>query len=120
VRTIAANDIHVLIITALISALVGGSGICGVAFLFVRRYIEKRLEEKEQVDKNRILQRKKRLEAEDRLQHGAGRLFFWMHKAIVTGEHNGDLEAAFNEYQAAERELKDLNREIVVENEMKE
>ena len=119
-RTITTSDIHVLIITALISALVGGSGICGVAFLFIRRYIEKLLDEKEQVNKKRILQRKKRLEAEDRLQHGAGRLFFWIHKAIVTGEHNGDLEAAFNEYQAAERELKDLNREIVIENEIKD
>ena len=49
-----------------------------------------------------------------------GRLFFFVHKAIVTGQHNGDLEAAWEEYQEAEKKKKALDREILAENELEE
>ena len=52
------------------------------------------------------------------MMHCQGRLMFWMHKAIITGDHNGDLEEAFEAYQRAEKARKDLDREILAENEL--
>ncbi|MBO5610552.1 MAG: hypothetical protein J5929_09340 [Eubacterium sp.] len=106
------------IVTTIVLAIVGGSGFVGILFYFIRRYIEKRLGEKEDEDKKKREQRLKRIKAEDELMHCQGRLFFWMHKAIVTGEHNGDLEEAFEAYQDAEKVRKDLDREILAENEL--
>ena len=58
------------------------------------------------------------LTLEDKLEHATGRLLFYLHKAVVTGRHNGDLEAAWTTYQEAESEMKALDREVLVEHEM--
>lgn len=105
-----------LVISALIGAVVGGSGITGIIFFFIRRYIEKKLETRDEISRRQREQKIMRLKIEDELQHCEGRLFFWIHKAIVTGTHNGDLENAFNEYQAAEERKKELDRDIIFEN----
>lgn len=99
-------------------ALVGGSGITGMLFFFIRRYIENKLGKRDAEEIQKREQTKKRMIVDDQLRHCEGRLFFWIHKAIVTGEHNGDLERAFEEFQRAERERKALDREIIVENEL--
>lgn len=52
------------------------------------------------------------------MEHATGRLFFFIHKAIVTGQHNGDLEAAWNDYQDVEKRKKAYEREIIAENEL--
>ena len=75
------------------------------------------LEKKDEQHKRRELA-VRRMKVDDELQHCEGRLFFWIHKAIVTGVHNGDLEAAFDNYQKAEQAKKELDREIIVENEI--
>lgn len=106
------------IVSAIVGALLGGAGLVGLLFAFIRRYIENKLIKKEDEDKRRREQRLKRIKAEDELMHCTGRLFFWMHKAIVSGEHNGDLEKAFEAYQQAEKIRKDLDREIIAENEL--
>lgn len=118
VRKISAEEIRILVVSGVLGAVVGGSGITGLLFFFIRRYIENKLGKRETEEKLRRDQKIKRMIVDDKLQHCEGRLFFWIHKAIVTGEHNGDLERAFEEYQKAERERKTLDREIVVENEL--
>ena len=105
-----------LVISGLIGAVVGGSGITGLIFFFIRRYIEKSLEAREELNRHQREQKIQRLKIEDELQHWEGRLFFWIHKAIVTGEHNGDLEKAFKEYQEADERKKQLDRDIIFEN----
>lgn len=107
-----------MVVSGIIGAIVGGSGITGLLFCFIRRYIENKLGEREAEDRRKRELKIKRMTVDDKLQHCEGRLFFWIHKAIVTGEHNGDLEKAFLDYQNAELERKALDREIVVENEI--
>lgn len=106
------------IIAAVLGAVFGGSGIVGLAFLYIRRFIDKRLDGRDKETANRKAQRQRRLTLEDEMEHATGRLFFHIHKAIVTGQHNGDLEDAWEEYQDVERRLKELDREILVENQM--
>lgn len=106
------------IIMTIVLAIFGGSGIVGILFMFIRRYIEKRLTAREAEDKKKKEQRLKRIKLEDEMMHCQGRLMFWMHKAIITGDHNGDLEEAFEAYQNAEKARKDLDREILAENEL--
>mgnify|MGYP001228132266 CR=1 FL=1 len=100
---ISAEEVRILVVSGVIGAIVGGSGITGLLFYFIRKYIEDKLTGKEAEDKRRKEQRMKRAVVDDELQHCQGRLFFWIHKAIVTGQHNGDLEQAFQDYQIAEQ-----------------
>lgn len=123
------SQIEIWIVSGIIGTIVGGSGITGMVFFFIRRYIENKLKLKEDKAKAEELEKKdeqhkrrelavRRMKVDDELQHCEGRLFFWIHKAIVTGAHNGDLEAAFDNYQKAEQAKKELDREIIVENEI--
>lgn len=102
----------------LIGAVLGGSGIVGLVFAYMRRFIDKRLEQREAENQKQKEQHLRRLTIEEEWRHAAGRLFFFIHKAIVTGQHNGDLEAAWERFQLAEDKKKALDREIIVENEI--
>jgi flagellar biosynthesis/type III secretory pathway M-ring protein FliF/YscJ len=101
------------IVTVVISAVVGGAGFVGLAFWFLRSYIEKRILKNEREEEKRKELSRERKKVDDELQHCEGRLFFWIHKAIVTGVHNGDLEAAFEAYTKAEEQKKQLDRDII-------
>jgi len=89
-------------------------------FYYMRRFIDKRLSGREQEDAKRREQRARRLIVEDQLEHATGRLLYYIHRAIVTGQHNGELEAAWEDYQAAEQRSKELDREILVDNQINE
>lgn len=52
--------------------------------------------------KYKIEQRK----ADEEITHATGRVLFWLHHAIVKGEHNGELEEAFENLQRAEAHKK--------------
>lgn len=108
------------IVAAVAGAIIGGSGLTGLLFVYMRRFIDKRLERREKEDEKHRQQRLRHRIVDDELEHATGRLFFFVHKAIVTGQHNGDLEAAWEEYQEAEKKKKALDREILAENELEE
>lgn len=95
------------------SAILGGSGLVGFTVYYIKRYIDKKLIESEkradEIQKYRI----KKAKCDERIQHAQGRMFFWLFKAVVTGEHNGDLENAYIELQNAESEKKELEHEIL-------
>ena len=103
------------VVKVLIGALAGGGSVGGLVFWLVKRYLETKLEEAEHAKKQKINRRKRRIQAEENLYHAYGRMFFWLYKAIVTGTHNGDLQAAFTALQEAEKKKKELNNEIISE-----
>lgn len=106
------------IVVAIVSAAVGGAGIVGLVFAYIRRFIDKRLNARDQEDAKRRATRLRRLTLEDEWYHAAGRLFFFVNKAIETGQHNGDLRNAFEKFQEAEAKKKALDREILAESEL--
>jgi hypothetical protein len=61
---------------------------------------------------NRFLRSK----LEDELHHAQGRALFWLHRAIMTGDHNGDMEEAFADLTRVEKKIKDHDREIIANN----
>lgn len=106
------------ILTAVILAVVGGSGIVGILFFFLRRYLEKRLKTNEDKEKRQRDIRIRRMQIEDELHHCYGRLLFWLYRAVTTNTHNGELDAAFANLERAENKKKDLDREIISGNEI--
>lgn len=65
--------------------------------------------EKQEWIKYKIEQRK----ADEEITHATGRVLFWLHHAIVKGEHNGELEEAFENLQRAEAHKKEMDREVL-------
>ena len=106
------------VLTAVIGAVLGSGGLVGLFFAYIRHFIDKRLVQREKEDAQHREQRASRLRLEDELEHANGRLLFYLYKAVVTGQHNGDLEAAWATYQEAEKKMKALDREILVAHEM--
>lgn len=103
--------------TIIISSFVGGAGITGIVFYFIRRRLERMLDRREEEEGRRRENRIKRASYNDALQHAQGRLLFWLYQAVTKGEHNGELVQAFENFQAAEQRIKDHDRSIVAEQE---
>lgn len=82
---------------------------------FFRRYIERRLEANEEAESRRRELRMQRMRIEDELHHCYGRMFFWIHRFVLTGEHNGELEAAFTHLEDVEAKKKELDRSIIAD-----
>ncbi|MEG2679469.1 MAG: hypothetical protein RR949_05960 [Oscillospiraceae bacterium] len=108
------------VIAAAAGAVIGGAGFVGLVFYFIRHYIDSKLKTREDRDEKRRETRIRRLKIEDEWQHSAGRLFYHIHKAIITGTHNGDLEAAWGKFTDAEEKKKELDLEILAENELEQ
>lgn len=99
---------------ALVSAIVSGL-ISGVGVFCLQRYIDaKHRESKERAAQRRKERRKADL-LESKRRRATGRLFFWMHYALVKGaeQANGDLEKAFRDYNIAEEEQKAFEAELL-------
>ncbi|MDR1160162.1 MAG: hypothetical protein LBK69_06000 [Syntrophomonadaceae bacterium] len=104
------------VLQIIIAAVLGGSGIIGIALYFIRRWLEQKLSASEEVRALRTQNRLLRARLEDELHHAQGRVLFWLHRAIVTGTPNGELEEAFNALQTVEGKIKEHDREIVARN----
>ena len=98
--------------SAAIGAIVSGL-ISGVGIFYLQCWLkDKRAESVEEAAKKQAERRREDvLKAE--LQRAEGRLFFWLHFAVVRGvdQANGDLEKAFAKYNEAEDALKAFEQE---------
>ena len=104
------------IVQIVLSALIGGSGICGMVFLFLRHYIEKRLSVREERERKDEELRKRRRKINDKIKHASGRVLFWLVEQVdQSGDANSNLRKSFADLQRAEEEGKDLDREILAE-----
>lgn len=104
------------VLVTIIGAVVGGSGIVGLMFAYMRRFIDKKLDARERENARSSERRIKRLKLEEELNAATGKVIFYLHKAIVTGQHNGDLEDAWNNYQAVRAKKEDFDRSILIDN----
>lgn len=93
---------------ALVSCVVSG-----LLLHYLKRYIDGKLEEEEQRQAEAKKIRQERSEAEQERRRAAGRLFFWMHHAIVKPPANGELEEAWRAYQAVEEKQKEIDRRVL-------
>ena len=99
-------------ISCAVSALISGVGV-----FYLQHYLESKRRESEELARTRRQQRRKADVLESRRRRAAGRMFFWMHDALVKGvEHaNGDLEKAFSDYNEVEEEQKAFEQELLAE-----
>lgn len=100
------------VISALVSAVVSGIGI-----FFLQCFIDTKRQESAERAKVRRAERRKADMLEARRRRAAGRLFFWLHDAVVKGpEHaNGDLAKAMTDYNLVEEEQKLFEQELLAE-----
>lgn len=87
-------------------SVLGSGGVAGIFFALIRHYIERRLMEVEAREQERIKYKIEQRKADEEITHATGRVLFWLHHAIVKGEHNGELEEAFENLQRAEAHKK--------------
>lgn len=101
------------LLTAVLLALAGGSGITGLAMNYLRRYLDRRLKQGEEEEQLRQEHRQRRQEVEDQLHHAYGRCIFWLNHAVTKSPPNGELAQAMEELTQAEEAKKKLDREIL-------
>lgn len=99
-------------ISCAVSALISGVGV-----FYLQRYLEKKRKESEEQAVRRRQQRRKQDLLEAQRRRAAGRMFFWIHYALVRGvdQANGDLEKAFSDYNEVEEEQKAFEQELLAE-----
>ena len=105
-----ADLIKEALMSAMISALVSGVGV-----YYLHRYLDTKREESEAQAAKRRAERRKADVLESRRRRAAGRMFFWLHYAVVRGPEaaNGDLEKAFADYNEVEEEQKAFEQELL-------
>lgn len=97
-------------------ATILGSGVMvGGVLYFVRRALERRITEREAQIHREKQMRTQRARIEDELYHAYGRMLFWLYRSVTTGEHNGELDKAWQAVNTAEQKKKVLDREILSE-----
>lgn len=111
------NDFIKDILIGAAAGIFGSGGLLGLFFFVIKRYLQKKLDERDAREKEKMELRLERNQIERELWHSVGRLLFWTHRAITTGTHNGELEKAFEEFEAAEEKSKALDMKILAINE---
>lgn len=109
------DEITQLMITTIISSIVGSSGLVGLLFYRLKRELAKRFDEKEAKAARREQRRIRQKQLETDLRRADGRVTFWLYKTVNDSSHNEDLERAFEEYQNAEKALKDFENQVLAE-----
>ena len=99
-------------LSAAVSALVSGVGV-----FYLQRYLDTKRRESAERAAIRRTERRKADMLESRRRRAAGRMFFWLHDAVVKGvEHaNGDLAKAMADYNKVEEEQKLFEQELLAE-----
>ena len=102
--------------TALVSALVSAL-ISGVGIYYLHAYLDGKRRESEQAASQRRAERRKADVLESQRRRATGRMFFWLHDAVVKGKDhaNGDLERAYEDYNRIEEEQKRFEQEMLAE-----
>lgn len=104
--------IKAALVSTLVSALISGVGI-----FYLQRYLDAKRTESEAQAARRREERRRADMLEARRRRAAGRLFFWLHYAVVRGpeQANGDLEKSFVDYNEVEEEQKAFEQELLAE-----
>ena len=97
------------VVRAIVMAILGGSGLVGVLFYFIRMYIDKQFRNRNMLDDYEIRMKQIRSELDDCY----GQCFFWLQYYITTGETGDNLEQAFQKLYTAEEKKKALESEIL-------
>lgn len=87
-------------------------------FYYLRRYLDKKTGEEENTKKEREEQRIQRAIVEAERRRAAGRLFFWLYKAVTKPPPNGELEEAMNNYNRVEEKQKSLEQKIIADHDV--
>lgn len=93
----------------ILMAILGGSGLVGILFYFIRMYIDKQFQKRNLQDDYEI--RMKQLRSE--LDACYGQCFFWIQFYIAAGEAGDNFEQAFQRLYAAEERKKVLENEML-------
>lgn len=111
------NEVEVtqLIVTTVISSIIGSSGLVGLFFWKLKKEFTRRLDEKEARAARREQRRIRQKQLETDLRRADGRVTFWLYKTVNDSSHNEDLEKAFEEYEQAEKALKDFENQVLAE-----
>ena len=89
--------------------------ISGLFLYYLRWYIDKKLREEETIREEEMRRKVEQAKLEMRRRRAIGRLFFWLHRAIVSPPSNGELEEAMESFQAIEEEQKMLEQTILAQ-----
>ena len=103
---------------AAVPGVVVSALISGLLLYYIRAYIDNKLREDEEHRKKEQQLRLQRSQLEKKRCRAEGRLLFWLHRAIVSPPHNGELDKAMEDYQAVEDEQKALDQKILAEFEL--
>ena len=93
----------------IVSALLGSGCVVRLLFLFIRNWVEKRLNKQDEKKKKTREYQIKLKELEHKRTSCYGKLFLWIHREIAENKCSKELEAAFNELQKVEEEIKNLD-----------
>ncbi len=101
------------ILSFIFALIIGSGGGVGIGVYLIKRAIDKRLSRYEKEAEEVALLKKELGDADSRLHHAYGRMFFWIYRAITSGKYSTELEKAFRELEDAEGERKKVEREII-------
>ncbi|MBE6608058.1 MAG: hypothetical protein E7633_05855 [Ruminococcaceae bacterium] len=101
------------ILSLIFALLIGSGGGVGICVYLIKRAIDSRLSKYEKEAEEVAALKKELGDADSRLHHAYGRMFFWIYRAIVSGKYSSELEKAFRELEDAENARKKVEREIV-------
>ena len=81
--------------------IVGSGGGVGIGVYLIKRAIDKRLSRYEKEAEEVAILKKELGDADSRLHHAYGRMFFWIYRAITSGKYSTELDKAFRELEDA-------------------
>lgn len=110
-----------IVLTALVSALIGGAGFTGLLIYYLKRYIDNKLYTEEAASKQCLDYKSRKAIIDREMQKAQGRMFYWIFDAIRTNHTSVDeLEVAYICFKNAESKKDELEQEIILDYEQKQ